>query len=539
VNDLINAILADFGLPAADTGGADGSLAGYIVADPGTARAALEPICDLYALAAREDAGRLVFSTEARTDAVVEPAALAVGDDAPVIERVRDPDSVLPTEAHLDFRDLMKDHQAATAEAYRAGAATDAKTFISFPGAMAPGAAQGLLADWLRRKWDGRERVTFSVPMTEMAIRPGAVVRLAEADDEYLVTEVEDGLKRTVQARRIRRLPPTPWEPDEPGKATGIVIGASKPLALFLDLPMTPGAETPHQQFRLAVRAKPWRSQVVLVSPEETGFEQRTTVTRRAIVGKLLEDLGGGFEGRIDRASSVRVELFDGELASVTALQMLNGANAAAIRSSSGAWEIIQFAEAAEVAASVWRLSSLLRGQLGTNDAMAAGATAGADFVLLDEAVQPAGLLASEAGLRLNWRVGPAGFDISDEHFAMQAETGGVRSRLPLSPVHIGGRLDASGDLAISWIRRGRIDADSWLSEEIPLGEETEAYRIAVLSEERGTVRMVTVSAPSWTYTHQQMAADFGAIPERITVTVSQLGALGEGVPATATVPIR
>src|SRR5690606_10053008 len=99
--------------------------------------------------------------------------------------------------------------------------------------------------------------------------------------------------------------------------------------------------------------------------------------------------------------------------------------------------------------------------------------------------------------------------------------------------------LDAAGDLAISWIRRGRIDADSWLAEEIPLGEETEAYRIAVLSEAGGTVRMAPVSAPSWTYTQQQMAADFGAIPESITVAVSQLGALGEGVPATATVPIR
>ncbi|TWG99318.1 putative tail protein [Mesorhizobium sp. J18] len=97
VDDLINAILADFGLSAADTDGAEGSLAGYVVADPGTARAALEPVCDLFGLAVREDAGRLVFSTETGAGATVEPAALVVEEDAPVIERVRDPDSALPT----------------------------------------------------------------------------------------------------------------------------------------------------------------------------------------------------------------------------------------------------------------------------------------------------------------------------------------------------------------------------------------------------------------------------------------------------------
>ena len=37
---------------------------------------------------------------------------------------------------------------------------------------------------------------------------------------------------------------------------------------------------------------------------------------------------------------------------------------------------------------------------------MAAGATVGARFVVLDDAVKPAGLMAGEEGLSLNWRVG-------------------------------------------------------------------------------------------------------------------------------------
>ncbi len=70
---------------------------------------------------------------------------------------------------------------------------------------------------------------------------------------------------------------------------------------------------------------------------------------------------------------------------------MLNGANAAAIRSLSGAWGDRAVQHAEEIAPDLWRLSGLLRGQLGTEDAMAAGAAAGADIVMIDEALKPAG----------------------------------------------------------------------------------------------------------------------------------------------------
>ena len=41
-----------------------------------------------------------------------------------------------------------------------------------------------------------------------------------------------------------------------------------------------------------------------------------------------------------------------------------------------------------------------------------------ADFVLLDTAVKPAGLRAGEAGLMLNWRAGPSGYDLAGGTFA-------------------------------------------------------------------------------------------------------------------------
>src|SRR5690606_25818822 len=120
-----------------------------------------------------------------------------------------------------------------------------------------------------------------------------------------------------------------------------------------------------------------------------------------------------------------------------TPAQLMNGANAAAVLASNGVWEILQFQKAEETEINRWTLSCLLRGQMGTNDAMSAGAGVGAPFVLLNEAVVAAGLKPEEVGLELNWRVGPVGYDLSETHFASSTVAGGIRARLPLSPVHL------------------------------------------------------------------------------------------------------
>src|SRR5690606_34857530 len=138
-----------------------------------------------------------------------------------------------------------------------------------------------------------------------------------------------------------------------------------------------------------------------------------------------------------------------------------NGANVAAIGSTEGGWELLQFSNAQEVEANVWQLSSLLRAQLGTNDVMMRGHPAGATFVLVNGSVVSSGLPAALSGLAVIWRVGPAGRAFVTRKFHQAQATGGVRARLPFSPVHVRAKRQSNGDVLFSWIRRGRIDADS------------------------------------------------------------------------------
>ena len=90
--------------------------------------------------------------------------------------------------------------------------------------------------------------------------------------------------------------------------------------------------------------------------------------------------------------------------------------------------------------------------------------------------------------------------------------------------------LDArwsGGDLAVSWIRRTRIDGDSWQSVEVPLGEDNESYIVRVLD---GTtlLREDTVTSPAWSYTAAMQTADGAVAPFTLAVAQSS-AAFGPG----------
>ena len=532
--DLVQAILADHGLPEADVDRAEGTLHGYVIAEPQSARSALEPVADLFGLAATEDGGTLRFSSETTTGAPVV-ADLLIADGETVFRAERTPDHQLPTELSVAFHDPLRDFQARTARAVRLGAGGLRQETIAFPGAIEAGAARSLADDRLRRLWAARDTVAFDLPPTEVGVVPGRSVQLPghAGDAEFLVESVEQGLVRRVSARRIARLVPTADDPEIPAdRAAPAVFGA--PAVQFLDLPAPPGGDAAERGLRIAAWAKPWRSQAIHASPETTGFVRRATAARPATTGELVAPLAPGLEGRVMRGADLIVRLNDGELSSVSRARLLNGANAAAVGAGAGGWEVLQFESAEEVSASVWRLTGLLRGQSGTGDQAATGAPEGAAFVLLDAAVVPAGLAASEVGLLLNWRVGPSGRDLSPAHCVEEQIAGGVRARMPLSPVHIRATRTEAGDWTLSWIRRGRVDADAWDGAEIPLGENAESYRIDIGPPGGPTLRSATAAEPGWIYAAAHLAADFASLPAEAEIAVRQLGAGGWGLPGVA-----
>src|SRR5205085_3704105 len=150
-----------------------------------------------------------------------------------------------------------------------------------------------------------------------------------------------------------------------------------------------PGDDPPVLQ-HLAAFADPWPGPVaVWRSRDGASYERIATVLAPAIMGETLDALPRGPTSRWDKAARVRVQLYGGALASVSDQRVLGGANAAALQRPDGAWEVLQFADATLTGERTYQLSRLLRGELGSEGAIADPLPAGAPFVVLDEHVVP------------------------------------------------------------------------------------------------------------------------------------------------------
>ena len=223
---------------------------------------------------------------------------------------------------------------------------------------------------------------------------------------------------------------------------------------------------------RLAITANPWPGSVAIwQSSDGASFEVAAVAAAPCVIGETLDALPAGPTARWDRASSMRVKLYGGALASIRDARVLEGGNAAAVRNADGAWEIFQFANAVLVDGNTYSLSRLLRGQAGSEFAMAAPLPAGAPFVVLGAHMVPiaAGLDALARPMQL--RIVASGRNHDDATAVALTVTPGDTALKPLAPVHVAARRAGDG-IHISWIRRTRIDGDGW-GIEVPLGEES------------------------------------------------------------------
>ena len=540
VADVIAAVLTDHGFADFDVSAVAGDLSGFVQAEQTSARALLEPLMEAFQIDAAEAGGKLVFRSRSRAALPAEAIDVtAEVPDAPAFAESRGQASDFAGEAILDHFEETGGYARATARSRRMASGSDRVLRLALPAVLHDGAAAAAAEAALRDQRAGQRRLSFRLPPTALGYVPGDVVRLAGGPEgRFLITAITDGLVREVEARAIASgdtPAPPPARPVRRPESGAGPADAFMPEVAFLDLPML-GDGAPQDFSRVAAYAQPWRACVVSSSAGGEGFRPRARLERPARIGMLAEPLAAGPVGRIDRGRALVLDLSFGGLASADPVAVLNGENRIAVLAENGAWEVIGFAGASEIAPGRWRLTGLLRALGGTEDAMAAGHAAGAVAVVLDEAVVPLGLGVEEAGRLSNWLVEPVG--MGEGRAGPFAFAGGERALTPLSPVHLRARRQADGAVRFSWVRRGRIDADGWQAVDIPLDEPVEAYRLELLSG--ATVkRSIEVAMPHHVYAAAEELADFGAAQAAFSIRVRQLGrAVPLGLPAMATVSV-
>lgn len=525
---LVRALMADVGFEDFDASGLRGAVDGFVVDRIMSPRAALEPLMLARFFDAAECEGVIRFRHfDGMETTVLAPGELAVADESavPGYRLTRGQETELPLSAKILYIDGDSEYRQAAVEARRLAARSERVSSAALPMVLTQAEAQAIADVWLQKTWSERERAVLSLPPSLLALDPGDVVtlELPERDVRCRLISLTDAGAREAAgvAHEASLFGAAPAAPER-GSTTTMAPGWGTPLVIFMDLPLITGEETPHAP-RVAVAADPWPGGVAIYKSAGVGFALDRVLTRQATIGRTATPLMPGPAGRWDEGNGLTVELVSGELASADAMAVLAGANAAALETPEGEWEVIQFRDAVLTAPDTYLLSGLLRGQAGTEAAMRAPLAAGARFVLLDESVNELGLGDAERGLAREWAYGPAPLPFDDPLYASVTQAIDGAGLRPLSPVHIRAAREADGTISIRWTRRTRIGGDSWQGIDVPLAEETEAYEIEI--RDGDTVkRIIAASSPHESYGTAEQLADFGGTDfTSIDLTLYQL----------------
>ena len=500
-----------------DVSGLYGAVEGYTITALQSARASIAVCASHFGFDATESQGviRFVMRGSAPVTTLTEDDLIAGSDGAP-FSLERGQETELPQALKWTVQRADEEFDAYAVEDRRRTATSARVVAESFPLAVAPSEAFRRVRRSLMERWVGRETATFSLPPSRLALDPTDVLIMRHDGRDYplRVQAVRDNdardLELVMQDRLAYDLPPPAVAP---AKLTRTAIYGAPSLA-WMDLPQLTAAQEPHEPM-LAAYAKPWPGEMAVYrSPEESSFAYLTSFTGRAQFAVTAAEFKSGPTSRWDDANELLIDVRSGTMTSVTEIQLLGGANAFAVETGANRWEIVQAAEIELVAAGRYRLSRLLRGQRGTEDAMVSSLASGARVITLDAQVARLPINESEVGLPLNWRVGPSSLAVGNDAYLAEEFTPAGRGLRPFAPCHVRQPYKTArvpGDLLIEWVRRSRtLAADNWEAAEVPMAEETEAYEIDIMDGST-VLRTLTSATSSVTYTGADQVTDFGA----------------------------
>ncbi len=515
-------ICRDAGLLAGiDVSQAYGIVRGYLQSDPTTARAALQPLMTSFGMDAAEREGMLRFSIrDGQADASFPADRFAlVPEIAGGIERSRLSQADISGRVRLTYVEAESDFEVRTAESIFPDETSPAVTQSEVSLQLTNAEARTVVDRWLVESRVGRDNARFALPKSALNLGAGDVVDLAGIT--YRIDRIENGDALLIDAVRVEVGAYLPSEDIEIAPTRSSPPVAFPVFPIFMDLPLLLGNEDP-QSPHIAAAASPWSGSIGVWSAiSNSGFVLNRTIDIPAVLGVTQTVLKAAPSGIWEAGPALRVRLSSGQLSSSTEDDVLNGANAAVIGDGTTEnWEVFQFVQAQLVAPRTYDLRMRLRGQSGTDAVMPISWPAGSYFILLDGAVPQINLSASARGLNRNYRIGRVDRGYSDPRVVSETLAFNGIGLRPYSVSHLSANGAPGSSINFGWIRRTRIDGDSWSGIDVPLGEETELYAVQV-RHGATVLREEFVTTPAWIYTPAMQLDDLAS--SAFTVAVTQV----------------
>ncbi|MGR3513319.1 MAG: baseplate multidomain protein megatron [Paracoccaceae bacterium] len=504
-----------------DVSGVRGLVRGYGLSGSETARAALQPLLLTYGVDAIERDGMLVFrNRDGVPGRVLGEAEMARGERDAIFTRSRAPQAETAGRVRLTYVEADGDYATRNAEGIFPDEATTSVSRSEVALALTAGEARGVVERWLSEARVARESASFAVPPSS-GLRAGDVVEIE--GDSFRIDRVEEAGMKLLEAVRVERGVYQSYLTEDAVPRLPPVTVPLPVWAQMMELPALSGSEHPEAPW-IAATAEPWPGAVAVYSSlDGNAWTYETELSRRAIMGETLSELGRAMPDAPQRGVGVDVRLTGGALGSIDDIALFAGGNIGAISDGSGLWEVLQFRDADLIGEETWRLQHLLRGQQGTEALMPDLWPAGSTFVLVDAGPQQLDVPSSLRGVTRRYRVGPANRPVDDGAFVELTHASLATALKPFAPVHLRAASDGVGGHVIHWVRRTRVNGDSWDLAEVPLGESFESYRIRVWSG--GLLRREDVtSVPNWAYAASTQAAD--GVSTAFTVEIAQISDL-------------
>lgn len=546
---VVTAIAQSAGLQSTEINVAalSGGVDGYVLTQPMTARAALEPLMRAHFFDAIESGNVIKFvprgGSSAKTISVSDLAAHADGEslpDAISIERVQERE--LPREVIVLYMDAAADYQQGSQSARRL--VTQGKDSVTVELAMVLTAdrarriAEVLLAD----AWMSRRSYPLSLPPKYIEVEPTDVITLLDVGATHTVRVVDQeiGANGVIRCHAVAEsaVAYTSTATGAPAAITSQSIALAGPTALqMLDIPILRDIDdTPGCYLAAAGYLGGWQGAVIQQSRDagESWAAVDSKLTA-APMGFATTALAAPAEMRLwDRVGSVNVRLLGGTLASSTDEGVIGGANLALL-GAAGRWELLHFRDAVLEANGTWTLRSFLRGCFGTE--YAAPLHAANDVFILVTSTSLLRMLQAQGdiGLALMYRAVSIGAPAYTPATVNFSNTGVSQRPYPVNG--LAGIKQSNGDWLIQWSPRVR-KRQSWMQiASIAADAAISGYQLDIMSGSTVKRSIYVTGATSFTYPLASQSADFGAGQSTVKVRVyahnTQVG-LGHGVEITA-----
>lgn len=529
------------------------TVTGYVVGRPATARAALLPLSQAFFFDGVESDYLLKFVKRGSSSVTTinqRDLGILAQDTNEYWKEVRTQEVELPERVNVMYMDKENDYQQAVQFDKRVSFPSptmSSKNQVQFEVALVLTAdeAKQMAQKVLYTSWVNRVSYSAIFSWKYLLLDPTDVISVVLDSGSTFVTrlvKLSVGADLSIQFDGLSEQAAT-YDSDATGSTgDGLpqdgIPGSGYTKLFLLDVPLlrdiddTAGLFSQTYYMMAGFGPDGWPGALLYKSSDNASYIEAGQSNNEGAWGSALNalpDCPDPFQTDNTSTLTVYMTTEGEELTSCTQLQMLNGANPAALIKANGEIEVIQYRDVVTNPDGSYTLSGFLRGRRGT-DLYVNDHGIGELFILLDTSTVSAMHLGL-AELNVTRYYKGVGFGQFFDQADLVTKTNTGRDLKPYAPVHVTA-TESTGDINLAWVRRTRFNGELRDSVgDVPLNEVTESYQVDILDAPGGTVlRTLVATTQSVVYDSADVITDFGSVPASLTLIVYQMSAaVGRG----------